>query len=59
MRAQQLVKCYQVDEKLQQIPFIIFMEKKADKVGWGAWVLVFLFLPFQLQPNKSDTKRLH
>lgn len=28
MRGQQLVKCYQVDEKLQQIPFIISWKRK-------------------------------
>lgn len=28
MRRQQLVKCYQVDEKLQQIPFIISRKRK-------------------------------
>lgn len=40
MRGQQLVKCYQVDEKLQQIPFYNFMEKKADKIEWDGGELV-------------------
>lgn len=31
MRGQQLVKCYQVDEKLQQIPFIISWKRKLTK----------------------------
>lgn len=32
MRGKQLVKCYQVNGKLQQIPFYNFMEKEADKI---------------------------
>lgn len=31
MRGQQLVKCYQVNEKLQQIPFIISWKRKLTK----------------------------
>lgn len=34
MRGQQLVKCYQVDEKLQQIPYYNSMENKADRMEW-------------------------
>lgn len=31
VRGWQLVKCYQVDEKLQQIPFIISWKRKLTK----------------------------
>lgn len=36
LRGQQLVKCYQVDEKLQQIPpRNNSMQKEADKIDWA------------------------
>lgn len=40
MRGQQLVKCYQVDEKLQQIPYYNSMENKADRMEWDGEELV-------------------